>query len=205
MKGTAVASCSLVYRAAYTCSVMGNPLFIGAIFLFAFCLRLLDASRAMAIMAALIALLFLPIAIWIQIRVRTGRYSDFDVSRREDRKTMYPMVLVLILFATGLLFFTRQPKMLSVGMLCVSTMIVVAYLTNQWIKISLHTVFCFFFALVAIKISVAWLAPMLIFAVLVAFSRLILKRHRVVELMAGAGLGLLTGSLLLFALGSNPV
>ena len=118
---------------------------------------------------------------------------------------MYPLVLVLILFATGLLFFTRQPKMLSVGMLCVSTMIVVAYLTNQWIKISLHTVFCFFFALVAIKISVAWLAPMLIFAVLVAFSRLILKRHRVVELMAGAGLGLLTGSVLLFALGSKPV
>jgi len=184
---------------------MGNPLFIGAVFLFAFCLRLLDASRAMAIMATLVVLLFLPITIWIQTRVRTGRYSDFDVSRREDRTTMYPLVLVLILFATGLLFFTRQPKMLSVGMLCVSTMIVVAYLTNQWIKISLHTVFCFFFALVAIKISVAWLAPMLIFAVLVAFSRLILKRHRVVELMAGAGLGLLTGSVLLFALGSKPV
>jgi len=205
MKGNAVTTCSLIYRAAYTCSVMGNPLFIGAVFLFAFCLRLLDASRAMAIMATLVVLLFLPITIWIQTRVRTGRYSDFDVSRREDRTTMYPLVLVLILFATGLLFFTRQPKMLSVGMLCVSTMIVVAYLTNQWIKISLHTVFCFFFALVAIKISVAWLAPMLIFAVLVAFSRLILKRHRVVELMAGAGLSLLTGSLLLFALGSKPV
>jgi len=205
MKDTAVTSCSLVYRVAYTCSVVGNPLFIGAVFLFAFCLRLLDASRAMAIMAALVVLLFLPITIWIQTRVRMGRYSDFDVSRREDRTTMYPLVLVLILFATGMLFFTRQPKMLSVGMLCVSTMIVVAYLTNQWMKISLHTVFCFFFALVAIKISVAWLAPMLIFAVLVAFSRLILKRHRVVELMAGAGLGLLTGSVLLFALGSNPV
>jgi membrane-associated phospholipid phosphatase len=205
MKGTSVTSCSLVYRAAYTCSVMGNPLFIGAVFLCAFCLRLLDASRAIGIMAALIVLLFLPITIWIQTRVRTGRYSDFDVSRREDRTTMYPLVLVLILFATGLLFLTHQPKMLSVGMLCVSTMIVVAFLTNQWIKISLHTVFCFFFALVAIKISVAWLAPMLIFAVLVAFSRLILKRHRVVELMAGAGLGILTGCVLLLALGSSPV
>lgn len=128
MKGT---GCSLVYRAAYTCSVVGNPLFIGAIFLCAFCLRLLDASRAVEIVAALIVLLFLPIAIWIQSRVRKGRYSDFDVSRREDRATMYPIVLVLILFATGMLFLTHQPKMLSVGMLCIGTMIVVAFLTNR--------------------------------------------------------------------------
>ena len=118
---------------------------------------------------------------------------------------MYPVVLVLILFATAMLFLTHQPKLLSVGMLCVSTMIVVAFLTNRWVKISLHTVFCFFFALVAIKISVAWLAPMLIFAALVASSRLILKRHRVVELMVGAGLGILTGCVLLLALGSCPV
>ena len=205
MKGADVTCCSLVYRAARTCSVLGNPLFISGIFLCAFSLRLLDGSRAVEIMAALIALLFLPIAIWIQTRVRAGRYSDFDVSRREDRTTMYPIVLVLILFATALLFLTHQPEMLSVGMLCVSTMIVIAFLANQWIKISLHTVFCFFFALVAIKISLAWLAPMLIFAVLVASSRLILKRHRVVELMAGAGLGVLTGCVLLLALGSRPV
>jgi len=205
MKGTDLTCRPLVYRAACTCSVVGNPLFISAIFLCAFCSRLLEASRAVEIMVVLIALLFLPIAIWIQTRVRAGRYSDFDLSRREDRTTMYPIVLVLILFATGLLFLTHQPEMLSVGMLCVSTMIVIAFLANQWIKISLHTVFCFFFALVAIKISAAWFVPMLIFAALVAFSRLILKRHRVVELMVGAGLGVLTGCVLLLALGLRPV
>jgi hypothetical protein len=205
MRGTDVTSGSLVYRVAYTCSALGNPLFISGIFLCAFCLRLLDVSHAIEILMALIALLFLPIAIWIQAGVRTGRYSDFDVSRREDRTTMYPIVLVLILFATVMLFLTHQPLMLSVGMLCVTTMIVVAFLMNQWIKISLHTVFCFFFALVAIKISVAWLAPMLVFAAVVASSRLILKRHRVVELIVGAGLGILTGSILLLALGSRPV
>jgi membrane-associated phospholipid phosphatase len=46
---------------------------------------------------------------------------------------------------------------------------------------------------------------MLIFAALVASSRLILKRHRVVELMVGAGLGVLTGCVLLLALGLRPV
>jgi membrane-associated phospholipid phosphatase len=205
MKGAAVSSCSLVYRAAYACSLVGNPLFIGAIFLCAFCVRLFDASRALEIIATLAALLFLPIAIWLQTQVRTGRYSDFDVSRREDRTTMYPVVLVVILFATGILFLTHQPKMLSVAMTCASTMLVVAFLMNRWIKISLHTVFCFFFALAAIKISLAWLAPMLIFAALVASSRLILKRHRKVELMVGAGLGILTGCILLLVLGPCQV
>lgn len=196
---------SLVYRTACGCSVLGNPLIISAIFLSAFCLRLLDPARAVEVVAALVALLFVPIAVWIRSRVRSGHFSDFDVSRREDRTTMYPAILGLNVISTGMLFLTHQPKVLSVGMLCTSVMLVVAFLTNRWIKISLHAAFSFFFALAAIKLSLTCVAPMLIFAALVTSSRLILKRHRASELVMGVALGILTGWVMLLVLGRARV
>jgi membrane-associated phospholipid phosphatase len=205
MKGSGVTNDSLIYRTAYVCSVLGNPLLISIIFLSAFCLRLLDPSRAIKVIAALACLLFVPISLWIQRRVRSGHYSDFDVSRREDRTRMYPIILGLNLLSTAMLCLTHQPSALSLGMLSVSLMIGVAFLTNRWIKISLHAAFSFFFALAAIKISLSWVAPMLIFAALVASSRLILKRHRAHELVMGATLGILTGCVLLSVLGWEPV
>jgi hypothetical protein len=185
--------------------VLGNPLLISAIFLSAFCIRLLDPTRAIEVITALVGLLFVPIAVWIRSRVRSGHFSDFDVSRREDRTTMYPAVLGLNVICTGILFLTHQPKVLSVGMLCTTMMIVVAFVTNRWIKISLHTAFVFFFTLAAIKLSLLWVAPMLIFAALVTSSRLILKRHRANELVMGAALGILTGWVMLSVLGFDRV
>jgi hypothetical protein len=205
MKGSGVSNYSLVYRSAFACSVLGNPLLISVIFLSLFALRLLAFSRAIKLMVALVVLLFIPIGVWIWSRVRSGHYSDFDVSRRKDRTTMYPIVLGLNLFSTAMLFLTHQPRALSVGMLCITLMLVIAYLTNRCIKISLHAAFCFFFALAAIKLSLACVAPMLIFAALVASSRLILKRHRAHELVMGVTLGTLTGCVLLSVLGWSPV
>jgi hypothetical protein len=196
---------SLVYRAAYGCSVLGNPLIISAIFLGVFCLRLLDPIHAVQVVAALVGLLFVPIAVWIRSRVRSGHFSDFDVSRREDRTTMYPAILGLNVISTGMLFLTHQPKVLSVGMLCTSVMLVVAFLTNRWIKISLHAAFSFFFALAAIKLSLTWVASMLIFASLVTSSRLVLIRHRANELVMGVALGILTGWVMLLVLGRARV
>jgi membrane-associated phospholipid phosphatase len=196
---------SLVYRAAYGCSVLGNPLIISAIFLGVFSLRLLDPTHAVGVVAALVGLLFVPIAVWIRSRVRSGHFSDFDVSRREDRTTMYPAILGLNVISTGTLFLTHQPKVLSVGMLCTSVMLAVALLTNRWIKISLHAAFSFFFALAAIKLSLTCVAPMLIFAALVTSSRLILKRHRASELVMGVALGILTGWVMLLVLGRARV
>lgn len=196
---------SLVYRAAYVCSALGNPLLISAIFLSAFCLRLLDRSRAVEVVGALVILLLVPIAIWNYSRMRSGHYSDFDVSRREDRTTMYPVILALMMSSTGLMFFTGQPRVLSVGMLCGSMMTAAAFLTNRWIKISLHAAFSFFLAVASVKISIALVAPMFIFATAVSCSRIILKRHSTGELGMGAVLGTVTGCVLLLVLGCGPV
>lgn len=61
--------------------------------------------------------------------------------------------------------------------------------------------FEFFCAVALARIDTAWVAPAAVFAALVTFSRFILKRHTVIELILGTALGLEVGSVLVFALG----
>ena len=190
----------LIQLVAWVFSTLGNPLLTSAFLLGAACLRFVDSSRAMPVLLALVLLLLLPIALWNFGRVRSGHYSDFDVSRREDRSTMYPLVVGLTLLATGALFLTGQPGSLWLGILFASFMTAVAAWANRWTKISLHASFAFFCAIAGARLSMAWDAPSLVFAVLVACSRFILKRHTVSELIFGTALGLTAGSALLVAL-----
>jgi hypothetical protein len=191
---------SALKRVAFVFSTLGNPLLTSAFLLGAACLRYLTAAQAMQVLLALILLVLLPIALWNLGKVRSGQYSDFDVSRREDRRTLYPLIVGLPLLAAGSLFLAGQPPSLWIGMLSASVMTAVAASVNQRIKISLHAAFSFFCAVAVVRLSTAWVAPVAVFAVLVTWSRLILKRHVVSELVLGMALGLGTGSALVLAL-----
>lgn len=191
---------SPIERVAFVFSTLGNPLLTSALLLCTACLRFLNSSRALEVGLALLVLLLLPIALLNLGRVRSGQYSDFDVSRREDRKTLYPLIVGLPLLAAGTLFATGQPAPLWFGMLCASIMTAAAASVNCYIKISLHAAFCFFYAVAVARLSTAWVAPVAVFAILVACSRFILKRHAIAELVLGTALGVGAGSALMFAL-----
>ena len=191
---------SLIYHIAFVFSTLGNPLLTSALLLGIACLYFLDSSRALEVGWALIVLLLLPIACWTFGRVRSGHYTDFDVSRREDRGTLYPLIVGLTLLAAGTLFVTGQPAPLWIGMLCASCMTGVAAFVNRRIKISMHAAFSFFYTIAVARISISWVAPVAVFALLVACSRFILKRHAISELVLGTVLGLAAGSALMLAL-----
>jgi membrane-associated phospholipid phosphatase len=187
-------------RIAFVFSTLGNPLLTSALLLGAACLRFLNSSRALEVGLALFAFLLLPIALWTLGSVRTGYYSDFDVSRREERRTLYPLIVGLPLLAACALLATGQPASLWLGTLCASLMTAVAASVNRYSKISLHAAFSFFYAVAVVRISPTWVAPVAVFAVLVACSRFILKRHAIGELVLGTALGLGAGFALLLAL-----
>jgi len=191
---------SPLYRTAKFFSAIGNPLVTSALMIGAACFRFLDRPHGIGLMGALVLCVIAPITWWNFRGVQTGRYSDFDVSQRQDRKTMYPIVVLLPLIGSGVLWATHQPKALCGGMLAVSLMALVASFVNRWIKVSLHAAFSFFFAVGSAALSWTWVAPLSIFAVLVAVSRLLIGRHVRRELVLGAFLGSSTGVLLLHAL-----
>ena len=192
---------SPLYRAARFLSAVGHPLATSAFMIGATCFRFLDRSTAIGLLGMLVLCVIGPITWWNLRGVQKGRYSDFDISRRQDRETMYPIIVLLPLLGSGILWASDQPKVLYAGMLSASLMGLVAFLVNRRIKISLHAAFCFFFAVGSAALAWAWVAPLTIFAVLVTASRWIVGRHVWRELMLGALLGSAVGSSLLRVLG----
>ena len=190
---------SLIELVGFVFSTLGNPLLTSALLLGTACVRFLNSSRALEVGLALLVLLLLPIALWNFGRVRSGHYSDFDVSRREDRSTLYPLIVGLPLLAAGTLFVTGQPASLWVGMLsrnyhdrCCRF--------GEPLHQDLTACRFFFYAVAVVRISTAWVAPVAVFAVLVTCSRFILKRHAISELVLGTALGLAAGTALIFTL-----
>jgi len=190
-----------LFRAAKFLSTIGNPLVTSAFMIGAACFHFLDRARAAEVLAILILCVIAPITWWNGRGVQKGQYSDFDVSRRQDRVTMYPIVVLLPLIGSIVLWVRHQPAALSGGMLSAGLMSLAAFVVNRWIKISLHAAFSFYYAAASAALGWAWVPALTIFAVLVTASRWIVGRHVWRELVLGSILGLAAGFLFLAALG----
>ncbi|MCS7061532.1 MAG: hypothetical protein RMN25_10270 [Anaerolineae bacterium] len=143
-------------------------------------------SLADILLTVILPLLFV---VWL---VQTGRASDLDLCRRDQRKWPYRVMMLSSAVSIGLSLVFGGPPLLTilVGALAVQTLLL-SLITMAW-KISLHT------AAIAGTAAVAWYlagAPALILALLtpvVAWARVRLGRHDVPQTVAGALVGAAT-------------
>ena len=148
---------------------------------------------ALALFYACIVLLFLSIGpmIYIIIGVRMGKFTDTDVSVRSQR--VGPFLFGNSSSIVGLLtlFFTHGPKNLITLLLIAIISGILMMLITLWWKISLHAA--------SLASSVTLLAilygtivlPTFLLVVLVSWSRVVLRRHTVGQVIAGAGVNIL--------------
>jgi membrane-associated phospholipid phosphatase len=153
--------------------------------------RTFPTANAPAVVALLVLGVLIPIAVWNQWQVRRGRYTNFDVSHRPHRATMYPLIVALLAVATAALYITHQPARLSAGMAAGCSLAACCWLANRWMKVSLHAAYSFFYALLTPNIGPDLLVPALLLATAIAWSRYRLGRHSASELLVGAALGLI--------------
>jgi hypothetical protein len=174
-------------------SWIGHPLvFISLSVAIIIVLRL--ASRAgLALFLTLLATLILPMALLLFRGVRSGRWSDVDVSVRAERVRFYPRAIPISAVAVIGLWLLRAPAFALRGAVVTWFLLVVAALINFRIKLSLHALFAFYSAIILFVIHPLVGAIAFVLAFLVFWSRLYLGRHDVLELLAGASLGLLGG------------
>ena len=74
-------------------------------------------------------------------------------------------------------------------MLAVWGLLLVCYVLNSWLKVSLHAAMSFFLACVLLRQEPTWGATALVLATLIAASRLVLRRHTLAELVVGSIVG----------------
>lgn len=178
-------------RVAGLVSTLGHPLGTAVLFVgFAAC-RLLDGPAALAAVGLLAGVVVGPVAAWNYRQVRRGRYTNFDVSVREQRRSFYPRLIGLLLLLVGLACWLDAARPLRPGLLAALGLLALCYVVNFRLKVSLHAALSFFLAgCLGLLAGRGAGAVALLLAVLVAGSRLVLGRHTMPELLAGTGLGL---------------
>ena len=184
---------SLPLRFARAVSWVGHPLvFVSLAMLVVVALRL--ANRAgLAVLLTLLVCVVLPMALLLFRGVRSGRWSDADVSVRTERNRFYPRAVPISAVGVIALGLLRAPGFAVRGALVTFALLVVAGLLNFRIKLSLHALFAFYSSLILFRVNTIAGAIALALALLVFWSRLYLQRHDLPEMLAGTVLGLIGG------------
>ncbi len=137
----------------------------------------------------ILLILILPISIWIFWNVRNGNYTNADVSDQKQRHSLYYFIvtcLVVYIFWSYYYFGTLDLIFMALTLLFVLMM-----LSNYFVKSSMHTAFNVLVAAFFYQISTTIGSSWLVITLLVAMSRLVLKRHTPAEVIAGIGISTL--------------
>lgn len=149
-----------------------------------------DASDAIRRTASVVAIALAPIGVLMWRCYASGQWKTIDASAKADRPVLYASLLA-VLFLLGIYFHrTDHSGVLVRGTLCGFLMIAVAFALNHWIKLSLHLAFACFCGVVLTYVDPRYGVPILVLLPFLGWSRLVLSRHSVTEVFAGAALGL---------------
>ncbi|MBI2031315.1 MAG: hypothetical protein HYT08_01750 [Candidatus Levybacteria bacterium] len=118
-----------------------------------------------------------------------GVFSDFDVSKKEQRPLLFFFSGLVTFFYLASLFVLNGPKILFIAIFAIILGIIVLGIANQWIKVSIHTA-----TVSALSISLAilyggWFILSLVLIPIMAWSRIKIKKHTPTEAVTGGVLG----------------
>jgi len=157
----------------------------------------LITARAPVRVLGLFVAAMLAAALYVVAGLRAGKWTDIDVSRREQRAGLYLACLLAVLGAAAAFALSGAPAWALRRPLVAAGLLVACGLVNLRLKASLHAAFAVY---AAALVGPAHALPFSFFAVLsvlVAWSRIPLDRHTPLEAACGWGLGALAGGVLL--------
>lgn len=153
-----------------------------------------------AFLYAAVTLFFLscgPLA-YILLGVRLGRLSDVDVSRQAERFGPFLFSIASMTLGFFVLLELHGPKNLETVLLGTALIALVLMVTTCWWKISVHATSLSGAVTVLIALYGVPMLPAILLLGLVNWSRVVLGRHTVAQVVAGSLVGIvLTGILLL--------
>lgn len=178
-------------------SGFGHPMLSFPVFIILILFMNQPLEKAIWVSTLIILGIFIPMFIKIRRGTKSGRYTNFDISDRQQRKSFYPFVLLLLLAVTAVLYFTNQPEEIIRPILLGLILILINYTLNFYIKVSLHVSLTIFLGFLIFEINIAAGIVFFFFGLVMAWSRFELKRHSVQEILLGILVGVLIGSIYL--------
>jgi len=144
--------------------------------------RLLPVALGSALVVVVI------VGLYSLLQVRAGRWAHVDASHPRERSQLNPLLAALLGSTAVLLWALGQPLPVALGPLAAALLVGLAHLLRRWLKVSLHAAFAVFaVALVWPQLGLTLATAAL--AAGVGWSRLVLQRHTLAEVLLGLGFG----------------
>jgi membrane-associated phospholipid phosphatase len=178
-------------------SLMAHPLITISIFILVVMFSYEAFNKALFISFLLVGGVIIPSTIRNYLKTKNGEYTNFDVSVRSQRNSMYIFAITLLVIISGVLFVTKQSEGLFFGALFALFLLIVSYLVNFFIKCSGHVSLTIYLAFLIMPINLLLGISVLLFSGLIGWSRVELKRHTPKEVYTGAIIGFTIGLLML--------
>ncbi|WP_419487468.1 phosphatase PAP2 family protein [Chryseobacterium bernardetii] len=187
---------SLFHKTSRVISDFFNPLVSLIIFFVYMSAREYTFKESLVYFFPLLLMIIAPVVIWLVWNVKTGRYTNMDVSNRIQRKTLYVFIATCLIIY--LIFNYIRNGYIDLVLLFILILLFALQISNFFIKSSMHTAFNIFVAALFFtldwKIGLVWLG----IASLVGLTRIILKRHTVKEVFMGAGIAFMVSFIYLY-------
>ncbi|KQS92628.1 phosphatase PAP2 family protein [Chryseobacterium sp. Leaf394] len=173
-----------------------NPLVSLIIFFVYMSVHKYSLNQALKHFLPILLMVIIPVIAWITYNVKTGKYTNMDVSNRVQRKTLY--IFIGICVAAYLFYSYLKHGRFDFVMLFILVLLLALQVSNYFIKSSMHTAFNIFVAALFFNIDTSMGIAWLFVAALVGLTRIILKRHTPKEVVLGALIAFLVSFLYLY-------
>ena len=178
-------------------SIIGHPLLSIPIYILIVLFSTENFKKALLVSFLIIGGVFVPLILRLYIKSKNGTYSNFDVSDRKQRKSIFIFIIPLLIIVTYLLFKTQENSNLYLSVLFATILIFVSQIVNFFIKSSLHVSLNIYLSFLIMTVNPPIGIIVLLFTALLGWSRIELGRHTIVEVIVGGIIGL-TISLLMY-------
>ena len=182
-------------------SIVGHPLITISAFVIIVMFSFEEFNKALLISFLIVGCIIIPNVIRNYIKTKNGEYTNFDVSIRTQRHSMYLFAMLPMLIITAVLFYTSQPRGLCYGVLFGLVLLLISFIVNFFIKCSGHVSLTIYLSFLVIPLNIIIGIIVLLCSGLIGWSRVELKRHTVKEVFTGAVIGLTVGFFMLIAEG----
>lgn len=131
------------------------------------------------------------VALFVIIGVMLGIFSNFDVSKREQRPLLFAFSgLAMFCYLIALIIFDG-PKILFIDLSAIVLGLIIIIIVNKWIKASIHLAT---FTAVALFVGIVYKGYFFLALALIpllAWSRIKMKEHSLRETIVGSILGIM--------------
>ena len=191
----------IMNKAANFISIIGHPLLTFPLFILIVMFGFKGFPEASLVSALIIGGVFIPLTVWMYSKSKNGSYTNFDVSDRIQRKSLFLFVIPLLVVVTVVLFATNQSRNICISVLLALVLTVISQFVNFYVKSSLHVSLNIYLAALVFMVNVEIAIVVLLFTGLLSWSRVKLGRHTVKEVLFGLSIGTVMSLIMLVSEG----